>query len=62
MVLELKTTLQNYSQICDSAELDEVSDQVNEAIENTTIFLTTVTSMYNDNEGNARGSAAWRSR
>ena len=47
-VLELETTLQKYSRISDPMELDKVTDQVDEAIEEAINFITTVTSMYNE--------------
>lgn len=41
--------MQKYSWICNPTELDEVSDQVDRAIDKATTFVT-VTSMYNNNK------------
>ena len=61
-ILELESALQKYSQIADPMDLDEVTDQVDDVIEEATNFITMVTSLYNDNEGYAPGSAVWRNQ
>ena len=54
-VLELETALQKYSRICDPMDLEEVSNQVDESINEATNFITTVTSICNDREGYTPG-------
>ena len=53
MVHEIDSDLQKYSRVADIVELDEVTNQVDPIIEEASNFITTVTSLYDDNEGYA---------
>ena len=54
-MLELESALQKYSQIADPMDFGVVTDQVDPVIEEASNFITTVTSLYDDNEGYALG-------
>ena len=52
-VHEIESDLQKYSRVADTAKLDELTDQVDSIIEEASNFISTVTSLYDDNEGYA---------
>ena len=54
-VCELESTLRQYSRICDPTKLDDVSDQVDTAIEETTKFVDNIAALYDENEGYVPG-------
>ena len=45
-VRELESTLRQYAKICDPDELDDLSDQVETAIEKATTFVENIASIY----------------
>ena len=46
-IMELEGTLQKYSRTCNADEVEEMSDIMYNAIKEATLFVRTVTSMYN---------------